>query len=160
MSDTSSAHLSLFRTALASSLANPDTDPDAATVEAAHSSGLHAYVSRLDAAVLKKRLEVDTLTLVPGAPSVEGDPARGLTAFQAAAPVLQAQAKANLRRSIGILIAEVGLVALAVWAAVTFTNVVHPDDPGQPPSNFPLLALSAAIGLMIVSALSGIVYLT
>jgi hypothetical protein len=157
---TASEQLTLFRKTLTTALADQDTDPESATVEAAHSSGLHGYVARLDSSIREKRAQIGTLTAQVGAPAptVEGDPARNLTAFEAAAPVLRANAKARVRRSIGVIMTEVGLIGLAIWVIWVLTEYRHPEDPGPPRDYFPRLALLVAIGVMIISALSGIVY--
>jgi hypothetical protein len=155
-------YLGIFHKTLSSALAKPETDPYAATLEAAHASGLHEYVTRVEASIANRRVEIDRLSATATAPppAVDGDPIRGLTPFEAAAPVLREQAKAHSRRAIAILITEIGLIGLALWAIAMLTQAPpHPEDPGQPPSTFPRLALLVAIGLMIVSGLSGVVYL-
>jgi hypothetical protein len=161
-SHTASGRLSLFHKALSAELERADTDPEAAAVEAAHSSGLHGYVSSLDTSIAKQRAQIARLTAdaAAGAPSVDGDPISHQTAFEAAAPVLRANAKARARRSIAIVMTEVGLVGLAMWAIWVLTEHRYPEDEQRPRSGyFPRLALFIAIGLMIISAASGVVYL-
>lgn len=157
---TAPAQLAIFRKTLATALADPSTDPQAAPLEAAHSSGLHAYIGRLEDSIAAKQKQIEDLTAsaTREAPSVEGDPRRNLTAFEAAAPVLRQNAKAQMRRSIGVLMAEIGLLGLAAWATWVLTERRNPLEPDRPRGYFPRFALFAAIGLMIISAMSGIVY--
>jgi hypothetical protein len=158
-----SEYLGIFHKTLSVALAKPETDPYSATLEAAHASGLHEYVTRIDASITNRRTEIDKLLAIATAPppNAEGDPMSGLTPFEAAAPLLREQAKAYSRRAIAILITEIGLIGLAIWVVIIPSKAFpHPEDPGQPPNTFPRLALLVAIGLMIVSALSGAVYLT
>ncbi len=157
---TAPAQLAIFQKTLATMLAEPGTDPVSAPLEAAHSSGLHAYIGRLeDSIAAKQRLIADmTVTATKEAPSVEGDPRSNMTAFEAAAPVLRQNAKAQMRRSIGVLIAEIGLLGLAAWATWVLTERRDPLQPERPRGYFPRFALFTAIGLMIISAMSGIVY--
>lgn len=161
-SQMTAEYLGIFHKTLSAALARPDTDPYAATLEAAHASGLHEYVTRVDASITNRRAEIDKLSAIATAlpPNAEGDPTSGLTPFEAAAPVLREQAKAYSRRAIAILFTEIGLIGLAIWVVFILSKALpHPEDPGQPPNTFPRLALLVAIGLMIISALSGVVYL-
>lgn len=157
---TAPAQLAIFRKTLAETLADPSTDPVSAPLEAAHSSGLHAYIGRLEESIDAQQRQIADLTAsaTREAPSVEGDPHRNLTAFEAAAPVLRRNAKAQMRRSIGVLMTGIGLLGLAVWATWVLTERRNPLEPDRPQGYFPRLALFAAIGLMIISAMSGIVY--
>lgn len=157
---TAPAQLAVFQKTLAAALTDPSTDPQAAPLEAAHSSGLHAYIGRLEKSISDQQKEIADLTLAAtqDSPSVEGDPLRNLTPFEAAAPVLRGNAKAQMRRSIGVLMTEIGLLGLAVWATWVLTERRNPLEPERPKGYFPRLALFTAIGLMIISAMGGIVY--
>jgi hypothetical protein len=159
-SATASSQLALYQQTLATALASPDTDPQAAPLEAAHSSGLHEYIGRLEDSIADKRNQIDVLTemATQDAPTVEGDPRRNLTAFEAAAPVLRQNAKAQMRQSIGVLMTEIGLLGLAAWATWVLTERHSPLDIERPAGYFPRFALFLAIGLMIISGMSGIVY--
>ena len=170
---TTQEYLSAFRMQLAASLADPDTDPQTAVTEAAHASGLHAHVQQLEQEVKMSQKQIELATAKLGVESTpasgaatERDPRTQLTAFQAAAPVLESQSKARARRALAISGLEVGLVVLAIWAAVVLTRDPLARAMGDAKAaaatdlTFPRLALWLGIVLMILSGMSGIVYLS
>lgn len=172
-SPTTQQYLASFRTELVSALSNQETDRQAALTEAAHSSGLYAHVQQLEQEIATNQRRIDEATARLGEDSTpstgansERDPRTQLTAFQAAAPVLELQSKARTRRALAIAGLEVGLIALAIWAAVVLTQDPIARMMGQARTammadlTFPRLALWVGVVLMILSGLSGVVYLS
>ena len=172
-SPTTQQYLASFRTELVSALSNQGTDRQATVTEAAHSSGLYAHVQQLEQEVAASQRKIDGATAKLSADSTpqtgastERDLRTQLTAFQAAAPVLESQSKARTRRALAIAGLEVGLVALAIWAAVVLTRDPIARAMGDAQASvttditFPRLALWVGVVLMILSGLSGIVYLS
>lgn len=172
VSPTMQQYLASFRTKLASALSNQETDRQAALTEAAHSSGLYAHVQQLEQEVEVEQKKIDAATAKLGADTMPSTGANGekdmrthLTAFQAAAPVLESQSKARSRRALAIAGLEVGLIALAIWAAVVLTQDPIARMMGKAQAGamadltFPRLALWVGVVLMIISGLSGVVYL-
>jgi hypothetical protein len=159
-------YLNTFHSQLITKLQDTDTDPDSAVVEVAHSSGLHEYIFNLENNIrdLSKRVEEASLKPLRAAQAVDGDPETGKTAFEQAAPVLRDNAKASVRRSIGILIAEVGLVAIALWIVFVLFRGPTTASPqlsfGQAPlPDYKMRTyVLFATALMIVASISGIVY--
>lgn len=170
---TTQRYLASFRTELVSALSNQNTDRQTAVIEAAHSSGLYAHVQQLEQEIKVSQKKIDGVTAKLGADSTphtgaatERDPHTQLTAFQAAAPVLESQSKASTRRALAIAGFEVGLIALAIWVAVVLTRdpIARAMENAQASVigdiTFPRLALWVGVVLMILSGLSGIVYLS
>jgi len=171
-SPTTQQYLASFRTKLVSALSNQETDRQAALTEAAHSSGLYAHVQQLEQEVEVEQNKIDAATAKLGANMTphtggtgERDPRTHLTAFQAAAPILESQSKARTRRALAIAGLEVGLIALAIWAAVVLTRdpiarmMGEAREAAMTDITFPRLALWVGVVLMIFSGLSGVVYL-
>jgi sugar phosphate isomerase/epimerase len=172
-SPTTQQYLTSFRTELVAALSNQETDRQVALTEAAHSSGLYAHVQQLEQEVVEYKKRIDEATAKLGADTTpptganaERDPRTHLTAFQAAAPVLESQSKARTRRALAIAGLEVGLIALAIWAAVVLTRDPIARIIGETRAaavtdlTFPRLALWVGVVLMILSGLSGVVYLS
>lgn len=172
-SPTTQQYLASFRTELVSALSNQETNRQAAVTEAAHSSGLYAHVEQLEQEVAASQKKIDEATAKLGADSTpqagagtERDPQTQLTAFQAAAPVLESQSKARTRRALAVAGLEVGLIALAIWAAVVLTRDPIARALGDAQASvtaditFPRLALWVGVVLMVLSGLSGVVYLS
>ena len=152
-----------FKSQLTKKLEDPNTDPDTAAIEAAHSTGLYAYISNLESSIanLSKRVGELSQSIVTDKPARDADPQSGLTPFELAAPVMRSNAKANVRQSIGVVIAEVGVVAIAIWLLfVLFRGPPPPTQFGQtvlPDKELRTYVLFAS-ALMIVASIAGVVY--
>jgi len=152
-----------FKSELTKKLENPNTDPDTAAIEAAHSTGLYVYISNLESSIadLSKRVGGLSTFTATNKPARDADPQSGLTPFELAAPVMRSNAKASVRQFIAIVIAEVGVVAIAIWLlfvlfrgpppATQFGQVVLPDKELR---TYVLFATT----LMIVASIAGVVY--
>lgn len=152
-----------FKSELTKKLEDPNTDPDTAAIESAHSTGLYTYISNLESSIadLSKRVSELSTSTAANKPMRDADPRSGLTPFELAAPVMRSNAKASVRQSIGIVIAEVGVVAIAIFLLYTlfrgpppakqFGEVVLPDKELR---TYVLFAAS----LMIVASIAGVVY--
>ncbi len=152
-----------FKSELTKKLEDPNTDPDTAAIEAAHSTGLYGYISNLESSIatLSKRVDNMSRQGVVDKPTRDADPQSGLTPFELAAPVMRSNAKASVRQSIAIVIAEVGVVAIAIFLLYTlfrgpppakqFGEVVLPDKELRTYVLF-------ATALMIVASIAGVVY--
>ena len=152
-----------FKTNLAKKLEDPNTDPQSAALEVAHSTGLYTYISNLESSIsnLSKRVTEGSQRIMANKPAQDADAHTGLSAFELAAPVMRSNAKEMVRQSIAIVIAEVGVVAIAVWLlyrlfrgpppAAQFGQVVLPD------LNLRTYVLFAT-AFMIVASIAGVVY--
>jgi hypothetical protein len=156
-------YINKFRTDLTQRLVDPETDPATAIPDAAQSSGLHGYISNLEQSVqdLSKRVERAGVRIAHDKPAVDADAATGQTPFELAAPVMRANAKASVRQSIAVVIAEVGVVAIGCWLlAREFRGPPPATQFGQtilPDVELRTYVLFAA-ALMVVSSIAGIVY--
>jgi hypothetical protein len=152
-----------FKRQLTKKLEDPNTDPDTAAIEAAHSTGLYAYISNLESSIadLSKRVGELSQSVVANKPARDADPQSGLTPFELAAPVMRSNAKASVRQSIGIVIAEVGVVAIAIFLLYTLFRGPPPATQfGQavlPDKELRTYVLFAS-ALMIVASIAGVVY--
>ena len=161
--EVAQGYVNNFKSELTKKLEDPNTDPETAAIEAAHSTGLYGYISNLESSIATIRKRVDALSTSIGAnkPARDADPQSGLTPFELAAPVMRSNAKASVRQSIGIIIAEVGLVAIALSLLYTlfrgpppatqFGQVVLPDKELR-------MYVLFATALMIVASIAGVVY--
>lgn len=156
-------YINKFRTDLTQRLVDPETDPATAIPDAAKSSGLYGYISNLEQSVLElsKGVEQTGARIAHDKPAVDADSSSGKTPFELAAPVMRANAKASVRQSIAVVIAEVGIVAIAVWLlAILFRGPPPATQFGQtilPDVELRTYVLFAA-ALMVVSSIAGIVY--
>ena len=156
-------YINKFKSQLAQKLEDPDTDPVSAVVEVAHSSGIYEYISNLDSEIRTLSKNIDNIgeLISTDKPTSDYEQISSKTPFELAAPVMRSNAKASARQSIAIIIAEVGVVAIAIWLLVVlFRGPATPTQFGQvvmPDRQMRTYVMFAA-ALMVVASIAGIVY--